>query len=153
MSSKRTIVTLAQSMNKHLKMKTRKDKSEFYALDAYGQKTGWMTDVIRIAHGDKFPDDTVYVFIHRIVSHVSELDTDKDLYDVMDSILDMEPDVYTHDLTAWLHASVDHVYYIDEVLEEYGKPNSGFDLLQLAQLSMIRQIGNALVDALDDVLK
>ena len=149
---KKTIVTQAQKLNKHLKLKTRRDGTKFYALDGYGMKTAWMTDVIHIAHGDSFPDDTIYEFIHKIAGHIAELAVDVDLYDAIDSVLDIEADVYTNQLTAWLAANLNHVQYIDEVFEEYGKPNSAFDMLQLAQMRQIREIGNALVDAIHDTL-
>lgn len=56
-----------------------------------------------------------------------------DLRDQLEERVDSAVNVYTHDLTAWLHRSVWHVYYITEALEEYPDTDDGFKLLQIAQ--------------------
>src|SRR5258708_22985337 len=72
----------------------------------------WMTDVSRTVHGEKLPDDTTYAFISKCADAIA------DATDANDAVSEIEPDVYTHNLTAWLHSRADHIYYLTEVLEE-----------------------------------
>lgn len=49
-------------------------------------------------------------------------------------------DCYTGQLTEWLHASSNNVYYLSEALSEYGEIRDGFQALTLAQAKCIEEI-------------
>lgn len=107
---------------------------------------------------------------HRIISDIlRESGTDEEsaydwTLDYLESIADNEPEdleehatewadetsVYTYDLTAWLNASGKNLYFIDEALSEFGKPESGTALLSLAQMLARREIANAVNAAIEN---
>jgi hypothetical protein len=133
---------LAEKLSQALTTDKRNDGSEFVHLK--DNAPAWMTEVIRSVHGEKLPDDTTYAFISKCADAISEGD------DANDAITEIEPDIYTQDLTAWLHSRADHVYYLTEVLEE-SEVKDGFQLLAAAQQKQIQEIGFALISALENV--
>jgi hypothetical protein len=143
-SNTTSVQKLAALLSQAFQTKKRKDGNDFVSLK--DGSPAWMTEVVRSAHGDKLPDDTVYAFIERVASALADADEDADPSDVISEI---ETDTYTADLTAWLHARVDHVYYLTEVLEEGLGITDGFQLLAAAQQKQIHEIGYALVSALE----
>lgn len=128
-----------------LETRKRDNGDEFHALKDGSPQ--WMTDVIRKVHGDKLPDDTVYEFVERCASAICDAGTDE----LEDAIREMEPDPYTSDLTAWLHARADHVYYLTQALEDFGPFTDGFALLATAQKIQIEEVGCALIQALESI--
>ena len=58
--------------------------------------------------------------------------------DEINEAVESETDVYTYDLTQWLGAHNGNVYYMSEVLEDYGTKD-GFSLLQQAQYKAIEE--------------
>jgi len=146
-----TIQTLARELSAALVHGKRTDGSEYVFLgDA--PKHQWMRDVIRTVHGDKLPDDTTYKFIERCADAIAEADQGTE---PMDSIYEIESDIYTHELTAWLHARADHLAYVDEVIEEIGRAciGSASDLLMAAQAKQIQEVGSALVSELEKLVE
>jgi len=140
-----TVQQLAREMAAQFETKKREDGSELVVLKDGAPE--WMTDVIHEVHGDKLPDDTIYQFISEAVDALADAPDDADL---QDAIIEIEADIYTHDLTAWLHARVDHVYYLTEVMEEFGDGiKDGFALLQYAQKAHKDEVGGALLAALE----
>lgn len=145
MTETKTVYGLAKELSQALVHDKRNDGSEFVKL-ADGSPE-WMTDVVRAIHGDKLPGDTTYRFIERCADAIADADDSVDLQDV---IAEMEPDVYTGKLTAWLAARVDHVYYMTQALEDFGGDvKDGFALLATAQKCQIEEIGFALVSELE----
>lgn len=132
----------AQLLYDALETKTRENGDKFVCLKDGSPK--WMTEVIRGIHGDKLPDDTTYDLIERCAGAIQDVD------DMQEAIDELEPDSYTGELTAWLAARVDHVYYLTQALEEF-EPKDGFAALAIAQQIQIREIGSALIQALETV--
>ena len=91
----------------------------------------WLTDLIHDAHGDKFSDDYRYQFISEALDAIADSGETED--DAQDRIYEIEPDVYTSALTAWLNSRADRVYYLTEALEEMDGMCDGFQLLAWAQ--------------------
>jgi hypothetical protein len=145
MTNTQSIQKLAEQLSAAFETKKRNDDNEFVSLKDGSPE--WMTDVVRAAHGDKLPDDTVYAFIEKAADALANASEDAEPSDV---ILEIEPDPYTAGLTAWLHARVDHVYYLTEVLEEGTGITDGFQLLAAAQQKQIHEVGYALVSALEE---
>jgi hypothetical protein len=135
------IQKLAEQLSAAFENNKRNDGNEFVSLK--DGSPAWMTEVIRSAHGDKLPDDTVYEFIENCADAIADHE------DPQEAIAEIEPSPYTADLTAWLHARVDHVYYLTECLEE-NRFDDGFQLLAAAQQKQIQEIGYALVSALEE---
>jgi hypothetical protein len=139
------IQELASQLSEALERKSRTNGDEFVCLKDGSPQ--WMTDVVRSVHGDKLPDDAVHAFISRCADALAESDDE----DASGAIYQIEPDAYTHNLTAWLHARADHVYYLSEVLEE-STPTDGFQLLAMAQQRQIVEVGQALIAGLQEHL-
>lgn len=145
----KTVQTLASELSAAFEHDKRNDGKEFTKLRE-GSPT-WMSGVIREVHDDKMPDDTVYDFIERCADAIAGYsDTLAGEDAAQDAVNEIEPDPYTADLTAWLNARVDHVYYLTEVLEEFGGGiKDGFWLLSAAQQKQIQEVGYALISALE----
>lgn len=139
-----SIQELAKQLSDAFETKKRDSGVEFVVLKDDSPK--WMTDVIHAVHGDKLPDDTTYGFIEQCATAIAD-STD----DPQDAIYSIEPNVYTNNLTGWLHARADHVYYLTEVLEECGEVKDGFTLLAMAQAKHIQEVGNALLSELESL--
>ena len=88
----------------------------------------WLENLIFTAHDDMLPDDYRYKFIEDALIMIADQDEDADL-----DCPEIEADIYTSDLTKWLHSRNDRVCYLTEALEEY-EIKDGFQALYLAQL-------------------
>ena len=105
----------------------------------------WMRDnVIFPAHDDKMPDDTTYRFIEMAVDAIADCENEDE---IEERIFEIEPDIYTSDLTAWLNERNDHVYYLTEALEEMDIKD-GFALLSAAQAIQIREVAFSVLGSL-----
>lgn len=82
----------------------------------------WMTEVCRKAHGEMFPDDWRYQFISDAVDMLAESD------DWDDCRSEIESDIYTGQLMAWLASRTDRFEYCDQFVEEMG--SEGRDTLE-----------------------
>lgn len=141
-----SIKQLAAKLHAALVTDKRNDGQEFVHLGDNSPQ--WMTDVIREIHGDKMPEDTTYAFIERCAQAIEDSESEP-----QDAIYEIEPDIYTSDLTGWLHARADHVNYVDDAIEEIGRSCIGSfsDLLQAAQSKHIHEVGSALISALEGI--
>lgn len=139
-----TIGELAGGLFDALETRKRNDGKEFVCLK--DDSPEWMTDAIRKAHGDSFPDDAIYQFIQQAAGEIYDASAE-DEDSATDAVYEMEPNCYTSNLTAWLDERPDRVYYLTEVLEECA-PKDGFQLLAMAQKRQMDEVGTALVSAL-----
>lgn len=149
-----TIQQLAGQLFDSLETRTRTNDGTFVCRK--DDAPAWVENVIRTAHGDSFPDDTVYEFIKRCAGAIYDYggeveDGTED--DADDAIREIEPDCYTASLTAWLNKRADHVYYLTQALEECGDIKDGFQILAIAQQNQIAEIGYQLIKALKDELE
>jgi len=143
----KTIQQLAEELNNALTHDKRNDAQEFVHLK--DGSPSWMTDVVRSVHGDKLPDDTVYRFIERCAEAIANSDAQEGPIETIDEI---EADIYTHDLTAWLHARADHIEYLTQALEEF-EAKEGAQALMIAQKIQIDEVGQSLVSELVKIAK
>jgi hypothetical protein len=139
-------IELARKLNKALIWDTRNNGESFLRL-ADGSPQ-WMSDVIYESHGDAFPSDTIYHWIKRSAEALANLDYDAKEYRMRDAIGEIESDIYTSELTGWLHEDINHVCYITDALTEMGDFRDGFQLLTFAQHMQIEEVGNDMIDAL-----
>lgn len=109
----------------------------------------WMTAVCRQAHedGQWLPDDWRYEFIEQAVDALA------DHADIEAARASLEADIYTSDLTAWLHSLNRRVYYLGEALSAYGAFTDGFHLLAAAQMIEKEEVFQQVVMALQDELE
>jgi len=144
---KKSIVTLAKGLQAQMTTSKRNDGTKYYHLKE--NHPAWMTDVIHGVHGDKLPDDTTYEFIDDALDIICELEDDAPEDDIRETIFERtEADVYTSNLTAWLHARNDHVYYLTEVLEEMDIKD-GFQALAAAQQKHKEEVALDMVNELE----
>lgn len=54
--------------------------------------------------------------------------------------LNLEPDVYNHDLLGWVSQSAYHVSYCNDVLSEFGESLTFFQVIQAAQVHQLEAI-------------
>ncbi len=141
MTETKTVQQLASELADAFETRTRNDGQKFVVLK--DGSTKWMTDVCHKAHGDTLPDDTIYGFCERAAYVIADAEEPEEAID------EMEPDPYTHNLTAWLHARADHVYFLTEALEEGTGITDGFQLLMRAQQIQIHEIARTLLAALE----
>lgn len=146
----KTLVGLINELNENLITKKRADGSTFVCLK--DNAPAWMKDIIRKAHGDSLPDDTIYEFIELVCSNLKDESVEATEDDLHERLYEIEPDCYTSDLTAWLDRRNDHVYYLTKALEQFdGK--DGFQLLGIAQKLQIEEVGSLLINALVEYLE
>ena len=120
---------LAEQFSAYFTTDKRDDGTEFVKGkdNLTEEQTEKLRDLCHDAHGDMMPDDHRYAFIEEALDALAE-------YEDPDEIT-LEPDIYTHDLTAWLGSRTDRWNYCDEAMEEYG--DSGFDTLQRISLGQM----------------
>jgi hypothetical protein len=149
MTETKSVQALAKELSAAFTHDKRNDGQEYVHLKNGSPE--WMTEIIRAIHGDKMPDDTTYAFIEQCADAIADASDDNEDA-IREAIDDIEPDSYTSNLTGWLHARVDHVYYLSEVLDEMGGDvKDGFQLLAMAQKKQIDEIGFALVFQLEQL--
>lgn len=137
-----TIHELATELSRSFEEGTRPDGETFRRLK--DDAPGWTKDVVREAHGRDsdgtpamLPDDWRYQFAEDAADAISEADDDADLDDVAN---DLEADVYTSELTGWLHSRNDRVSYLDDARENNGAALDAFQLLAAAQQIERREV-------------
>jgi len=139
----KTLAELAGELYDALETDQRVDGKKFLKLRKGAPD--WAQEVVRKAHGDEWPDDTIYDFINRCASAIYEAGAeDEDA--AQEAVYEIEADVYTNSLTAWLNERCDHVFYLTEALED--GVQDGFQALQFAQTKQIQEIGGNLIAAL-----
>jgi hypothetical protein len=119
-----TIRTLADATRNLFVKATRANGSTYWKRTDSAPE--WVETMVHDAHGDMLPDDQRYAFIVEALDALSE---DEDPDNVF-----LEPDIYTHELTAWLASHADRYGYCDRALEESGASfTNTIGLLQAGQ--------------------
>ena len=144
------LMAMVKEFNNAMVSDKRNNGEIFYHLKDNSPQ--WMTDAIFKAHNDRMPDDDIYSRINYILNHFVDNDDESTIDSLRETIDELEPDVYTSDLTKWLHSRVDNVYYITQALEE-SEFKDGFQLLTYAQSIYIREIAEALLSVIEENLE
>jgi hypothetical protein len=142
------VIELAEKAYEKFEQGTRQDGSKFWKTKDT-DKPEWLKNMIFEVHGDKLPDDTTYEYIVDALEAISDCD---DPEQIEERLFEIEADVYTSDLTEWLNKRNDHVYYLTEVLEEYGDIRDGFQLLALAQTKQRQEIAFDVLSKLQEIV-
>ncbi len=77
----------------------------------------WVTDLVREAHGEMFPDDWKYNCIDNALEAISQAN---DPEDEQSSFADSQVDVYTHARYTWLASNLTRQGYIDDAVSDLG---------------------------------
>lgn len=131
---------IATEVQRQMTTDTRDDGSTYVHFKDGAPE--WMRDLAWAAHDDgaMLPDDYRYAFLEEVIDTLADADPDAD---PEEALYEIEPDVYTAGLTKWLNSRVDRVYYLTEVLEEFGSDGmDGFRLLALAQNMEQREVAD-----------
>lgn len=94
--------------------------------------------------------DSVYEFTSEVLEKLAEADP-KDRDEASDALCEIEPDVYTSDLTDWLGKSNNNVYYLNDAIEQGAK--EGFELLMCAQAAAKRDVGEVVLSYIEGLLE
>ena len=126
-------------------VKKRTDETEFVVLK---DTEGELYEAVRNAHGDRFPDDFIYSTFLSLLERIGdyEIDDDDKLQEYRYEIVESLVDVYTHDLTAWLHKRNDNVFYLSQAIAD--GEQDGFKALSQAQYIAIDEVMNSVCDYL-----
>lgn len=109
----------------------------------------WVAEIIHDAHDTSMPRDDVYDVIGRVVDHLYNNDVE-DIDEARESITEIEPDVYTHDLLKWLSSNLGNVDYLGQAAEI--GITDGFQLLAYAQTLFIQEIGDSLLNSIENYM-
>lgn len=103
------------------------------------------------AHEGSYPKDYIYGTYLCILENLLNYDIENidDIDDIRHELVDSMVDIYTYDLTEWLHSDNSNVYYLDKAINEYGCKN-GFELLATAQYIAIDEVFEYVFNLLKD---
>jgi len=141
----KTVNELAREALEWFEIGTR-DNGEKFVKTKDGRPE-WLEALIFNAHGDMSLDDYRYKFIKDALQYISDQDEGADL-----DYPEIEADIYTGDLTAWLNSRNDRVYYLTEALEEYEIKN-GFQALHDAQIIEKEEVYWSVLESLRELCK
>ena len=143
---KKTVQEVTKEMLDNMEWKERQNGDKIVVNKT---EIEWQKNIIHNAHGDKLPDDYCYEFIYEALCTLSDSEEGNE----EESIYEIEADVYTSDLTDWLNNNNNNVYYLDEVIKEYGNnQQNGFNALMIAQYKAIEELyNNALYLLIEDL--
>jgi len=147
----KTIKSVAQEMYDNLEMKTRDNGEKFICTK---ETIYWQRDIIHNAHLDRLPNDDIYDRIQTILEAFTYLDNDADQHEAQEVIYDIEPDIYTHDLTKWLHDHNANIGYLDQAMESSCDSSTDATyLLMDAQKLYIEDIGDKVLQGIIDYIE
>lgn len=133
----------AQAMGDAFIISERDNGEKFYHLRDGSPE--WMTDVCRKAHGEMFPDDWRYQFISDAVDILAESDDWDEARD------EVEADIYTSQLTAWLASRTGRYSYCDQYVEEMGADGDTLARISGGQWMERCEVFGLVAEALGDI--
>lgn len=137
-----SIQTLATEVRAMFHESTRTDGTKYWTYD-HSPDRQWIQDMCLAAHGDMSPDDWRYAFIVEALDALSENEDSDDV--------DLEADIYTHELTAWLGSRADRYAYCDQWIEDTGGEFGGtIALLSAGQYTEKREVLDSIRASLSD---
>ena len=102
MSTADNIQRIATLASEAMETATRPSGEEFRKFKEGSPE--WMTDIARAAHDDSgiLPDDYRYRFMEETLDQIAEWGDFANVDEIREALDEIEADVYTSDLTAWL---------------------------------------------------
>jgi len=110
--------SLADILAGSFETRERQSGGTFHALKDNAPE--WVSDAVREAHGERLPCDWIYQQCDSVASDIRQaiVHDDREPVDIAD-YLEIEPDIYTASLTAWLADHLDNLNYCNEWAEEF----------------------------------
>lgn len=144
------ISTIAREARNFFEQAKRPDDGEFWRTKDILTTPEWVQRLVREAHGDRLPNDWTYKAIVEVLDAIEDFEHYGDsLDDARHEIVDGLVDIYTADLTGWLHENVYNVYYLNEAIDRFGPVDDGFRLLSMAQFVAYDEIFSDVLTALE----
>ena len=108
----------------------------------------WVTDLVRTAHGDMFPDDFRYQCVWSACECIADAD---DPEDAAHEWADAFVNVYTSDLLTWLASHLSRVGYCDDAIrDEQWNIDSGIvGLISAGQYNEAREVYDSVLQYLE----
>ncbi len=117
------------------------NKIEDSAISNLGDK---LQAAVRIAHDNEMPNDFIYEQIDTVLDIILESET---LEQLEERVLEIEPDVYNHELIGWIQGNRYH--YLDEAKDL--DPQDFSQLLNIAQYNHKQFIANTFLNELNNI--
>lgn len=132
--------TLAEELSATFTRKTRDNGTEFYKTD-----DDRALSIAYDAHGNMMPDDHRYEMVVRALDLIAENGEDADAAEI-------EPPIYTPDLTDWLGSHAFRLGYCDEAMEDFGPPENTVALIRGGWYSEMREVFDSVLTSLQEIV-
>jgi len=137
---------MTRNITRFFERKHRDNGEAFYCLT--DNAPDWLTDAVREAHDDEFPNDWRYNICHSIISDLDDATAptdDDDMHESADTLVD----IYNSDRLTWLHDSLGRIAYCDEAQSDglTAEPADVFGIIGAGQYVCILQMAYVLRDA------
>lgn len=110
-----------------------------------------LQDAIKEAHEDILPNDWIFTTFADLLQKVTEYDCEsiEQLEDYRAEIVDNQVDIYTHDLTKWLHDN-QALSYLEDAYDGFAKEDGAWQLLAKAQYLAIDEVMRNVITLLEN---
>lgn len=114
-----------------------------------------LRDIIFDAHDGLLPNNSVYETVYKIIIHLYDCideirDIENEEEDIQDflfeELAEIEPEMYTHHLLAWLQSDLSFLYYVQEAIDN--GVEDIFDILIQANYLYQQETGEKLINAI-----
>ena len=138
--------TLADILAGSFETRERQGGDTFTALKDNAPE--WVRDAVREAHGERLPCDWIYKQCDYIASDIRQaiVNNDCEADDLADDI-EVEADVYTASLTAWLADDIRNIEYCDQWADEMGGTGDLCAMISGGQYLAKQEIASVMVSA------
>ena len=145
-----TIQDLAREASEWFETRQRDNGDTFFTLK--DGRPDWVQDLVHAAHGEDFlPDDYRYRWTYGALEFIA--DADGDPLDDVGEFADLAVDTYTSERFAWLASNLQRAGYVDEAVEELGRPDGGIvEMIGLGQYAEASEVYGLVCRALDERL-
>jgi len=147
MTTTKTIQSVAQEILNNMEEATRNDGSKYIRTI---KDIEWQKEIIFKAHQDRLPSDYIYEFIQDALYAIVDAEDNEEA--IEEAIYGIEADVYTSDLTRWLHSNNHNVYYLTEALEEF-EIKDGFQALAIAQQKQKQEVAIKVLNGIKEYIE
>ncbi len=128
MTTFKSVPEAAKAALEHFHVKKRDDGTHYSTADKKGASPDWLRDLCHDAHGGMMPDDYRYDMIHSALYTIADVDddaTEDDIREDSHGYADSAVSVYHSDRIQWLASHGLRQGYVDEAVEELGRPEGG----------------------------
>lgn len=114
-----------------------------------------LLEAVRNAHGEKLPSDWIYETFVNLLQKVTEytIENIDQLREYAHEIVDGSVDIYTHELTLWLHEE-QALEHLSQVMasHSYSEEDGAWQVLAATQYSAIDEIMQHVIDLIENNL-